>query len=489
MDSQQIPASTRRRNGTMMTAGHYSPGRLDMRLAPEHFLGGAYDLWDMLPIGIYVCDCDGEVLRSNRAAAELLRDKDFLSELRAEIGRVLATGVPSPRRCVRVAAQPTSKYVALDIEAIRDKAGTVVGALASLQDITAQIREKEQARLLAAIVNTSGDAIISKDLNSTIMSWNAGAERLFGYAADEMIGRPITQLMPPERQGEEADILLRIRRGEQIPHFETIRRRKDGTLIDVSVAVSPIRNAEGLIIGASTIARDITENRRMREQHVFILSEMKHRIKNLLAMAGAIVSLSARTAISTQDMASSIHGRLAALARTVDLVQPTLNDAAAIADTNLRDLIDVVFAPYAQETHFHGSLSVSGPDVLIGTQAATGLALVLHELTTNAIKYGALSSPSGRIRLAWSNAGGNLEIGWDEYGGASPISGSSRKGFGTLLLHQIVEKQLGGGLSFGSTPDGMSVRLTIPLPRLHAPMSERVPEREPAAAECPTAPG
>lgn len=470
-----------------MQVGDHPPRRPGMRVTAENILGDAYDLWDMLPIGIYMCDLDGEVLRSNRVAAELLSAAPVRSELRYELERALATGITPPLRCIRVAAQPSPRYISLDIRTMRDKAGMIVGAFASLQDITTQIKEKEQANLLAAIVSTSDDAIISKDLNSTIMSWNAGAERLFGYAAEEMIGRPITQLIPPDRQGEEAEILHRIRRGEQISHFETIRKRKDGMLIDVSVAVSPVRNAEGMIIGASTIARDITESKRSREQHAFILNEMKHRIKNLLAMAGAIVSLSARTAVSTRDMAASIHGRLGALARTIDLVQPTSNDTAVIADTSLRDLIDVVFAPYAQGTHLQSSVAASGPEVSIGSQAATGLALVLHELTTNSIKYGALSSPAGRIRLAWSVDERDLEIEWEESGTASPAAEPDRKGFGTMLMHQIVEKQLCGRLYSGSTRDGngMIVRLTVPWLRLRATTAER----DPAAAACPTAPG
>ena len=115
---------------------------------------------------------------------------------------------------------------------------------------------------LAAIVESSEDAIVSKDLNGVIASWNKGAERIFGYTATEAIGQPISMLIPPERQDEEPDILGRIRRGERIVHFETVRRRKDGTLLDISLTVSPVKDLEGKIIGASKIARDITERKR-----------------------------------------------------------------------------------------------------------------------------------------------------------------------------------------------------------------------------------
>src|SRR3546814_12966636 len=112
------------------------------------------------------------------------------------------------------------------------------------------------------------------------MSWNAGAERLFGFTEDEAIGRPVTILLPEERLDEEPEILRRIRRGERVEHFETVRRRKDGSLIDISLTVSPVKDGDGRIIGASKIARDITERRLAVEHHRLLLDQMSHRVKN-----------------------------------------------------------------------------------------------------------------------------------------------------------------------------------------------------------------
>jgi PAS domain S-box-containing protein len=135
--------------------------------------------------------------------------------------------------------------------------------LLAFQDITER-KEAEVAKVrLAAIVESSDDAIISKDLNGVITSWNHGAEQLFGYRDSEIIGKPITLLIPPDRLDEEAMILARIGRGERIEHYETVRRRKDGSLLDISLSVSPIKDAEGRIIGASKIARDITRRKEM----------------------------------------------------------------------------------------------------------------------------------------------------------------------------------------------------------------------------------
>src|SRR5215218_6864901 len=134
--------------------------------------------------------------------------------------------------------------------------------------------DREAARLaeadaasyrLAAIVSSSDDAIVSKDLNGIVMSWNAGAERIFGYTAEEIIGKSIRLLIPADRQGEEDLVLAKIRRGERVDHFDTVRQRKDGSLVDISLTVSPVKDRNGRIIGASKIARDISERKQTEE--------------------------------------------------------------------------------------------------------------------------------------------------------------------------------------------------------------------------------
>ena len=132
-------------------------------------------------------------------------------------------------------------------------------------EITRRERVEAELRRIASIVESSDDAILSKSLQGIITTWNAGAQRVFGYTAEEAIGKPVTMLMPPERQNEEPQILERIRRGDRIDHYETIRQRKDGTLIDISLTVSPVKDADGNVIGASKIARDITDRKRAEQ--------------------------------------------------------------------------------------------------------------------------------------------------------------------------------------------------------------------------------
>jgi PAS domain S-box-containing protein len=151
---------------------------------------------------------------------------------------------------------------------------------------------RNELRWLASIVESSDDAIISKDLNGLIMSWNAGAERMFGYRAEEVIGKPVMILIPPDRHHEEPHILGRIRVGETIEHYETVRQRKDGSLIEISLSVSPMRDELGTIIGASKIARDITQRKQIERQAAILAREAEHRTRNILATVSAAVELS-----------------------------------------------------------------------------------------------------------------------------------------------------------------------------------------------------
>ena len=188
------------------------------------------------------------------------------------------------------------------------------------QEAEERLRESEaRYRAIAAIVELSDDAIISKDLNSIIKSWNQAAERLFGYSAEEAIGKSVTMLIPPDCQDEEPAILARIQRGERVEHYESVRRRKDGSTIDISLTISPIRDKDGKIVGASKIARDISFRKRAEEQQQLIFREMDHRIKNLFAVAGGVVTMSARYAKTAEELVSVVRDRLVSLAKANDL--------------------------------------------------------------------------------------------------------------------------------------------------------------------------
>ncbi len=167
---------------------------------------------------------------------------------------------------VRVRKDGTEVHVSVTISPIRDRSGAIIGASQIARDITDRLRAEEARERLAAVVEFSDDAIIGKSLDGTITAWNPGAENLFGYSASEAVGKSIEMLLPPERAKEESAILARIRRGERLEHFETVRLQKDGRRIEVSVTVSPIRDRKGAIVGASKIACDISGRKRAEEQ-------------------------------------------------------------------------------------------------------------------------------------------------------------------------------------------------------------------------------
>jgi PAS domain S-box-containing protein len=153
--------------------------------------------------------------------------------------------------------------VEISLSPLETEEGTLVSG--AVRDITERMQGEQASRLLAAIVESSHDAIVSKTLNGVITSWNKGAERLFGYAAEEAVGQNITLIIPPERRDEERTILEQVTRGQRIDHFETVRMRKDGTLLDVSLTISPMKDSSGSVVGVSKLARDITERKRAEE--------------------------------------------------------------------------------------------------------------------------------------------------------------------------------------------------------------------------------
>ena len=324
-----------------------------------------------------------------------------------------------------------------------DDTGSLAGAVNTLIDISERKQAEYTAKQFSAIVESSDDAIVSKDLNGVVRTWNPGAERLFGYPAEEIIGKPITTLIPPDRRDEEVRILERLRNGERIDHYETVGQRKDGSLVEISLTVSPIKGADGRIIGASKIARDITERREALDRQQLLLREMNHRVKNLFALAGSVVTLSARSAGTPGELAESVRQRLGALARAHDLTLPNIAKGEESRDraTTLSALVRTIVSPYV--TEMDARVTISGPDVSISGSAVMSMALLLHEISTNAAKYGALSSQSGRVDVSWLLWNDEVLLAWREHGGPALNGQPEHEGFGSLLARLTVTGQSG----------------------------------------------
>jgi PAS domain S-box-containing protein len=310
----------------------------------------------------------------------------------------------------------------------------------------------DQLLWLASTLENSDDAIITKNLDGIIKSWNEAAKRVFGYSAEEAVGKPVTILIPPERQDEEPSILERIRRGERIDHYETIRQRKDGSLINISLTVSPVKNAQGKIVGASKIARDITERKR-NDEHISVLArEAEHRTKNILATVQATVSLSHSD--TTDGLKRAIEGRIQALAKVHDLFVKSRWTGAELSRIAAQEL-----APYVEEAETR--VRIDGPRVLLSPNTAQAIGVTLHELATNAAKYGALSVANGRVEVTWSHAvDAGLVLHWTEGGGPAARK-PTRKGFGTSVIQRMIRRQLKGEIHLDWRPEGLACEIVL----------------------------
>jgi len=431
---------------------------------------------DALPVAIYRTDAAGVLTYYNAAAVSLWGHIPKIGEATWcgswKLFRIDGTPLPYAE-CPMAMALKTGRAIR-DIEAITerpdgsrvrflpyptplyDAAGRLKGAVNMLVDLSDRDRDREGLSQLASIVESSNDAIVSKDLNGIIKSWNRSAERLFGYRPEEAIGKSVTILIPRDRLGEEAEILARIRRGERIETYETIRQRKDGSQLHVSLTVSPVKDVDGKVIGASKIARDITDRKAAEERQKLLIAEMRHRIKNSLATVQSIASQTLRS-VSAEERAAFI-GRLHALARAHDLLKIERWDSASFSE-----VIDMALNAF-RETHRERFFLEGTGDVWLNSAKAVLVVMALHELATNAVKYGALSNGGGQVFIKWEafkddEGRSQVRLDWQEKGGPS-VRPPERKGFGSLLLERAFEGER-GQVQIAYDPEGFSCRLQM----------------------------
>lgn len=187
-----------------------------------------------------------------------------------------------------VSSPDGERWYQVDVGPLRDGEGEIVGGVSLAADITERKQAQEVAAQLAAIIESSDDAVVGKTLDGKIVSWNRGAERMYGYAAEVAIGRQISFLCPPDREDEIPGILARLGRGDRVEHFETVREREDGSRVDVSLTVSPVLDAAGKVVGASTIARDVSDRKRTDEKLRLLSAELERRVEELQAANGEL---------------------------------------------------------------------------------------------------------------------------------------------------------------------------------------------------------
>lgn len=393
----------------------------------------------------YSFDREGRVLYANRPLLELWGKTlpevlgrtvfdlgypdDLAHRLHGQLMEVVKTG-----RAVRGETTFTSVKGVADIHdhvcsPVFDSEGAVVAIAGSIRLITESRNAERAMRQLAAIVEFSHDAIISKDLDGVITTWNAGAERLFGYSAEEMVGRPMLTIIPEDRHGEEPVILRRIRNGERIEHYETIRRRKDGTLVMVSLSVSPIRDSDGRIVGASKIARDITQQKqaetalreakdaaeaanRSKDHFLAMLShELRTPLNPVLMTASALEDDPAQPAPLRADMAMirrNIELETNLIDDLLDLSRITSGKLALhVRPLDVNDAVRQVEAICGQQIqgkNIRLDLDLADDAGLVRADPAR-LQQVLWNILKNALKF---TPEGGNVRIATQRAEGEV---------------------------------------------------------------------------------
>jgi PAS domain S-box-containing protein len=421
---------------------------------------------------------------------------------------------------IRLGKDGSRVHVSLTVSPVRDADGTIIGASKIARDLSDRKAAELAAAQLAAIVESSDDAILSKTLDCIIMSWNAGAERLYQYAAHEVIGRHISLLMPPEDARNLPGLMARLRRGERIDHYETQRIRKDGTRVRVSLTISPVRNGSGEIVGASAIARDTGDRQRLEEQRIRLLEEERNahaateRARREAEQASrakdeflAMVSHELRTPLNAiagwlhivrakREDPALVERALETIGRNTRLLTKVVNDLLDVSrfvsgritvDRQSVDFLPVVqtvvdaLRPAAVEK---GVVLESTMDPWAGPVLGDPerLQQIIANIVTNAIKF----TPSGgRVDVRVANDDGDVEIVVTDSGEGIPAgflphvfeafrqaeAGTARVhgglGLGLAIVRHLVELH-GGTVKAESEGGGKGARFTVRLPRIKA---------------------
>jgi PAS domain S-box-containing protein len=352
-----------------------------------------------------------------------------------------------------------------------DAAGRLARLKGLAVDITERRRAEEEQRALMAelrdsegrmraIFNTVVDGIITIDEKGTIETFNPAAASIFGYSAEDVVGRNINMLMPEPYRGEHHSYLnnyLTTGRAKIIGVGRAVTgQRKDGTIIPIDLAISEMTVAGRRMF--TGVVRDITERKRAEERQKLLIAELDHRVKNVLARVAAVTESTRYDSGSTDEFVRALEGRIQSMAAAHGLLSQN-----GWQGVSLGVLVRNQLAPYATD----GNVTISGADVVLTAAATQAIAMVLHELVTNAAKYGALSLPGGRVSISWERNSNDakrslLRIDWHELGGP-PISGAIQSGYGTSLIRDLIPHELGGSVDLAFAPDGACCWIEVPL--------------------------
>lgn len=392
-----------------------------------------------------------------------------------QFARVLETGegfstydqmLPMVRQGVR-----RETYWNYSFTAIRGEDGSVVGVFNQGNETTAAVlarrqAEAEIARLGRMFAQAPGAVAVLRGPAHQFEIVNSAYERLVGR--HDLVGRTVAEVLPEVIDQGFGDLLDRVF-ADREPHVGravpvTLLRTADGPaerrLLDF--VYQPLIDSAGDCSGIFVQATDVTEQHRAEEARELLLHEMNHRVKNLFAVAAGMVTMTARASSSVDEMSEALRGRLNALAKAHDLIRAAvLGEVRHDREVSLRSLVESILEPYAAAKP-DPRIAVGGENFLLGGSSVTSFALILHELATNAAKYGALSVPDGRLSIRWKMSDGRLRLDWSETLPKVVVKPPAAQGFGSKLARISATGQLGGSIDFDWQPDGVRIALAVP---------------------------
>lgn len=442
---------------------------------------------------IYELDREGRILTWNKGAerlkgwkAEEIIGKPYHvlhtpeSRAKNEPGRELQIAAAMGRfeeEAPRMRKDGTIFAAHVSLFPLRDEQGEVTGFVKVTRDISDRSKAGkailESRRRMEAIVQSAMDAIITFDEELRIVLFNPAAEMIFGYSADEVLGKQVSILFPEGARGTQTEDLQRFfKSGDLNRRFDDseslIAVRKTGEEFPIEASMSHV-TVGGERVG-TIILRDITERKTNEEARALLAREVDHRAKNALAVAQALVGLT--KAKTMDDFAEAIRGRIASLGRAHSLLSQSQWRGAS-----LDQLIHDEILPYAKERQ----ILLKGPPATCKASAVQSLSLLFHELATNAVKHGALGLDEGRVIINWRFKGPSMVITWREQDGP-PVVPPKRQGFGTRLLKQVSGRQLNAELDFRWKPEGLEVEIKLPADMFMAAGASSAAEKDSTAA-------
>ena len=377
-------------------------------------------------------------------------------ELKDDVARVLRELTVTERTLVGIDNAPTfllrmRPYLTID--------NVVDGVVLTFVDITQGQRLSNEHARLAAIVNSSRDAIFGFSLDDRISSWNASAERIFGLKSSQVVGQPLSMLLPADASAEARAFFCGQARQPQLEDFEISWTRPDGSSVPLELSYSPVRDADGHAVAGRLIARDVTERHRALRHAAIMLGELNHRVKNTLATVQAVAQQTAVNATDLEGFNESFLARLLALSNTHNLLARDAWNGAPLAD-----IINNELAPYRHGDELR--VQLHGDNLTLLPKHALALSMAIHELATNAAKYGALSVATGQVSIGWTTRktlqGRRLHLQWAESGGPVVVP-PEHHGFGSRLINEGLPYELDGQVTLAFLTHGVTCVIDVPL--------------------------